>query len=368
MRPVAFIALILLLVSLGLKQELASRRSEVATEAPTPEKRAHSVRLFSTAWKRATPELGSNRIYHGFLIDSVLYNTENRGTGLFLMELPASGGVSPMLHFAIQRQRSDINLLNQYLDQVELDSVLLLASHTSIGIRKAAPEPYREAARAVFNRIGAKTDPTHADTQSFTYICIKTESGFKAISEVYSESTGVSLAYLIPADRSELHDLVPEHLFDDRRLLELSRDTAVSDRFTSTDAVPFQQVRFPALTAQVSESESAKVSWDLDPNFRAAGRKHPFLFTARIGSSWVNNGKMYGIRFTLIVDDTWVADRVIPRESGYSARWLNWEQTLPDLETMKRITVRAEWIGEGPGSVQVALSRPTLVGGHQKQL
>jgi hypothetical protein len=371
MRTVALIASAILLIAIGIKQEVRKpRQVQGAVPAKSENKSAdHAVRILSTGWEMALPEVGQRTCYKGFYVDAVLYANEPQQVGLSIMVLPEDGGLSDLYHFDARNSMEHGILLTQFLDLIAPGSVLIMGSNTTIGEDPNKPEIYNQQVRALFRRIGAISEPTKPGVQSFAYICIKTEDGFKAIAESYSQTRSISLSFLIPADRSGLLTMEPERLLDGRKPLPLDLEQATAGDFHVEPRRQFGQRYYECLEATPTDKAPATATWELGESSYQPDAEPPTMFDARIGITWSGNGKMIGARYVLRINDIWVGDRLILREPGDSGLWLNWQEHIPPMdEPVHKVTVEVKWLGEGPGSIRAMLAKPTLTSGRIEQL
>jgi hypothetical protein len=349
MRSVLYIAIAMLLVALGLQNELGLPASAGNPVVEVSESEPHAVTIFSTGWNLQLPVYGQREIYKGFLIDSVEMDNGDRGIGLSIVELPAAGSPSAVHHFDLRNNIGDAIRLIQFLDVVELGTVLVMGSNTTIGLDNKTPDSHHAQVHELYRRMGALSEPARAPVQSFAYICMQTESGFQAVAETYSTTRGVSLSYLVPSDRSLIHGVKPLRLHDARTPLPLVLDAAISDSFVPAGERQFGQHILEHLGGTVTEASTIRATWELGEDSYDAGEEQPTLFQSKIAMGWVANNAMLGVRFILRVNDLWVGDRVLLREPGDAARWRHWEEPIP---THDGGTQRLRWSGSAMESAR----------------
>lgn len=369
MRATLYIAIAFLLVALGIRQERSAPASITASEVEKPLDASHAVTIFSTGWRMTLPRYGQRKFYKGFLVDSAAYDNGESGVGLSVIELPAKGGVSEVHHFDMKNHLKDGGRFLQFLEGVEPGSVLIMGSNTGIGLDTKSPDIFNEQISALFVRLGAKSKPESVSVQSFAYICLQTENGFLPIAETFSETKGVSLSYVVPADRETLKTRQPTFLLDNRVPLLLQNLAMKSASFSPAPAQQFGQRAYEHLVATASNSARVSTTWNLGENAYEVGADQPSLFQSKIAMRWNENRDSIGVRFTLRVNGLWVGDRVILREPGDAARWQNWEQHIPTgTAGTQSVTVEVQWLGSGEGTAEVMIAEPVLISGSMRTL
>ena len=318
-------------------------------------------------------EIGQRPIYKSIFVGATEYNKHNSlGPGLTILEKFQDGGTGSMRHFNVADNIEDGVALSFFLDEVRPLSVLLIGSNTRIGPAANQPELYREQLAGLLLRLDARSAPTSVIVQSFAHICIKREDGtFAAIAEAFSTTNGVSLSYVIPGDHSELLGVKPERLHDGRTPVHFQVDEVTSETFEFIGPMNFGERYHDTIRATLlrnGQSDGrAQASWEIAPD--AFGDTTARVFTSNIAMGWSANPEMLGVRFTLRLNDLWIGDRVLLREPGDAAAWRAWEESVPDIEgPLQKLTIEAEWLGNGDGTGEVYLSQPRLVGGQMRRL
>ena len=153
--------------------------------------------------------------------------------------------------------------------------------------------------------------------------------------------------------------------------LDLKIQELISDSFEFIGPKNFGQRYHDTIRASVVRDEqsdgTARVSWDVAPD--ALGDTPARVFSCNIAMGWSANPKMLGVRYTLRLNDLWVGDRVLLREPGDAAAWNTWEESVPDMDApIEKLTIEAQWLGDGDGMGEVFLAQPRLVGGQMRQL
>ncbi|MDG2142819.1 MAG: hypothetical protein P8N31_04610 [Planctomycetota bacterium] len=373
MRSVLLIAVALLLVALGLKQEQVHNQARLGPPPVEDRAQDQTVRIYSTGWSLRAREMGQRAIYKSLFVGATEYNKHNElGPGLTIIEKFHGGGVGPMRHFNVAGHIDDGIALGLFLDEVRPLSVLLIGSNTKIGPGTTQPQLYTEQLAGLFLRLDAQSEPTAVTVQSFAEICIKRKDGtFTAIAEAFSTTNGVALSYVIPGDHSELLSVTPERLRDGRRPVHFPVDEVTSDSFEFMGPMNFGQRYHDTVRATlVRDSQSngiARASWEVATD--AFGDTNARVFTSNIAMGWSANPEMLGVRFTLRLNDLWIGDRVLLREPGDAAVWRSWEESIPDIDgPIQKLTIESQWLENGEGTGEVYVSQPRLVGGQIRRL
>ena len=369
MRYVLLIAASLLLVALGLERELP----QPVVPAPVVEdvQRDVQVSILATGWRQPLAEYGQRKVFRGFFVGSHEYRSEDGNIGLAALELRPDGSVSDVRLFNLRYELADGLYFSQFLDELEVGSVLLLGSCTSIGKAGDQYELYNEKVRGLYRRVDAKSDPTVVSIQSFALASVKREDGtFKALAETYSETKGVRLSYMIPADRSELLDVEPTRLFDARTVRSLELTDATAEGFEPAGMRNFHERIYDCFKAKAGGGSSAKLTWALNEGTEApAAPETTTLFTAKVAMPWSGNAKVIGVRYTLWVDGVMVGDFPIWNEQGSASQWLTWEQRIPaSFGAFAELEVQADVLSLEEPWIEVLFTDPVLTSGSTRGL
>ncbi|MDF1798721.1 MAG: hypothetical protein P1V81_06060 [Planctomycetota bacterium] len=368
MRHVLLVAVCLLLVALGLQRELPQPLANQADAAPS--QRDLPVTILATGWKMDLPDYGMRKVFRGFFVGPREYRNDEGALGLSVMALPDGGGVAEIETFNMRYDLEDGLKFSQYLDQVEPGTVLLMGSATSIGKAGDQYELYNEKVSGLYRRIGAVSKPTQVAVQGFAYICLKREDGsFKPIAETYSETKGVRLSYVIPADRRTLLDVEPQRLRDARVLRPLALTEALGEDFQPKGKRNFRERHYDCLGATPGGGVPSTVTWKLEVPEDAPAPVAGRLFTAQVAMPWSSNPKVLGVRYTLFVNGELLGDFPIWNDPGSSAQWLSWEQHIPaSLGPIQEVKVQADVLSLEKPSAEIFLADVLITEGRMERL
>jgi hypothetical protein len=360
MRAVASFAVLLLLLALAYEFAGWSEKRAIEIVAEEAARKSHTIRAMSTGFRLPPAYLGRRKAHQGIYVDDTRYNLQISKGGLRVLTIPEGAtedGDRELRNFAVFESDEAVGLLGNALAAVEVNTVVVVASHAFVGPRPGDYPERRERIGMLLRGLGATSSP-------FVLITVRRPRGFVPIAEAYSTTRGLVLAVHLERDLTVYDEREPLRVLDERATVALELEEAQGEKFDVVNRSLDGQA-FPAIQLSVPPQEPRGVRWDVAELLASAdptGEREAATFTTDVALLWDWRSGLNGARCTLLVNGRERGERVIFREGGETMQWLAWEVLLrTDREVLESVEIRVEALAEPKGPrARVLLANPAL--------
>ncbi|MFT5284872.1 MAG: hypothetical protein ACI8TQ_001031 [Planctomycetota bacterium] len=296
-----------------------SRPTQIAADV----NEGRSVRIYSCG-ATLPPVLFGNRPQRSTIyVDGKMLNSYFNQTGLRLVTIPPGDAPPTLYTFYLPRDVDSPGSLLDLIRSIPIDTAIALASFRTIQPKGKQAGQMRDEVQEALKSIGAQTDPTADNMVSWGILSLRRPGGWLPLSEVYSKTKGMSIAYNLEDDRSRYDGIKPVLRIDQNQVQHLGMVSEQASLAT-------EGVRVETVNIQGSAKHSI-----LMPLVAGAGVRWRFvklghfpIFECELGIPSDAYPFVPGALCSLLINGEVIATSGIGKDAKQADAWLPWRVDL----------------------------------------
>ena len=348
MRIALPLGLLLLVLTLLLNVQAGAydRLIDHGTSTEASLQSGTTVRIFSTGTGFVPDMFGRNPLHQAIVVDGDFMKHATSENGLRVATFFVEGEDSRFENFNLSESDETVAEFAELVDSAPVHAVIAISLFRTIAPTTSVPQEREEQiakVAEVLATLGARATPHMEPRASWAFLAIRMPHGWVPLSESYSRTKGVSVAFSLVPEVERYAGYRGEYLEDHRQVLPLVRHykpgetridpaTSVRKGYASTFEVGF--VRRNGIMASpywgaearkrgTSENSIVWTYFLIGPDAR---------FETQLGLEHYFRRISGGVEFQVLVDGELAGSRVVSLESGDPDAWLPWSVDLSRWE------------------------------------